>query len=71
MLAALLVPCVDRSIYDVTQAMASLGDMEIKWKDKGVHSVQFSGTKAKKGSKKKPDANKKHAMTDPVKVSIL
>jgi hypothetical protein len=49
MLAALLMPYVDYRICGVTQAMDSLGEMKIKQKGKGVHSVQFAGTKPGKG----------------------
>jgi hypothetical protein len=32
---------VDCSISDVTQTVASLGEVEIKQKNKGVHNEQF------------------------------
>jgi hypothetical protein len=68
-LAALLMPYMDRSIYDVTQAMVSIDDVEIKQKNKGVCSMQFAGAKVGKGGKEKAGYNKKHTLKGPVKVS--
>jgi hypothetical protein len=69
MLAALLAPYMDCSIYDVTQAMACLRDMEIKQKGKRIRTVQFAGAKVGKGGKEKLGANKKQNLTGPVKMS--
>jgi hypothetical protein len=65
-----LVPVLlDRNIYDVTQATAGLGKMEIEQENKGVQHVQFAGAKTGKGGKEKLGANKKQTLTGPIKVS--